>query len=77
MTEILVATIATFGVSALISTYDGSFGVLRRLRSRVKVFECTVCTAVWIAVPIANFTGIGPIGYLFIIGGVILLERFS
>jgi hypothetical protein len=77
MIETVTAIIASFGVSALVSSYDGIFGVFAKLRSHIKALNCTVCTSVYVAVPIAYFSDIGVIGYLCVIGGVILLERWS
>lgn len=77
MIEIILATLATFGISALISNYDGLFGVFEWIRSKGTVFSCTVCLSVWIAIPIAYFSGIGLLGFLAVIGGVILIERVS
>lgn len=78
MTEIIIMTIATFGISALISNYDAPFGLFRNLREvKWLPFHCTVCTACWMAMPITALSGIGIIGYLAVIGGVIIIERLT
>lgn len=83
MTEIIniiVVALATFAVSALISTYDGPGHIFLHLRSRFpdSPMHCTVCMSIWIAIPfsivfILGWTyGLMP---LAIVGAVILLER--
>lgn len=76
---LLTALLATYGVAKLISNYDGLFNVFLWLRNRDsvigKLFSCTVCLAVWVAIPVAYFAGFGVMGYLAIIGSVILIER--
>lgn len=76
MIELVIGVFATYGISKLITSYDGLWGVFLRLRDKFTTpFNCTVCTAVWVAVPIALFAGVGILGYLAIIGAVILIER--
>jgi len=77
MAEFIFAALATFGVSALISNYDGPMGVFVRLRSHVAATRCCVCLSVWLGIPIALLTGVGVVGYLAIIGTVILIERLA
>lgn len=77
MFEMVIATLATFGISAIISNYDGPFNILTCLRAKVSAARCCVCMAVWLAIPIAVSLNIGLIGYLAILGSVILLERVT
>jgi len=77
MAEFVYAVLATFGVSALISNYDGPQGVLVLLRAHVAAARCCVCLSVWLGIPIALLTGVGVVGYLAIVGTVILLERLA
>lgn len=77
MYSILLATMAAFGVSALITNYDGPFNLFIKLRSKLPVFVCCVCLSVWVAIPIALYMNLGLIGYLAMIGAVILLERLT
>lgn len=77
MFEIIISSIATFGISALISNYDGPGEILFKLRKKVPLTRCTICLGVWAGIPIAYFMGVGIIGYLAIIGLVILVERLT
>ena len=45
MTEIIIGALAVFGVSALLSTYDGPFEILLTLRKYAIGLDCTVCTS--------------------------------
>ncbi len=74
MIEIIIGILGTYGLAALLAEYPGPFGILSKLR-KVGMPDCSVCLAVWIAIPIAYFAGIGTLGYLAVIGSVILLER--
>lgn len=74
MIELIIAAIATYGVSALIAEYGGPFDIFLRLRQKLRVLECTVCLSVWLAIPISIFSGLDIIGYLAVIGAVIIIE---
>ena len=74
MIELIIATLGTYGPSTLLAEYDGPLDILSKLRKR-GLPDCAVCLAVWIAIPVSYFAGIGILGYLAVIGGVILLER--
>ena len=77
MFEFLLALLATFGVSALVSYYDGLADAFVKVRSKVSIFNCCVCLSVWVAIPITIVAGLGFIEYLAIVGSVIIIERFS
>lgn len=75
MGEIIISTVALYGISTLISDYPGPFSILSKIKSKLSVARCNICLSVWFGVPIAYYTEIGTIGYLAIIGGVIALDR--
>lgn len=77
MIELLIATLATFGLSALISNYDGPYDVFNKLKSKYSVFRCTVCLSVWVAIPISILMYLGIVEYTAIIGAVIIIERLT
>ena len=78
--QFLVACFGTYGVSQIITHYDGPFDIFYKLRSKFKVFRCYVCTSVWIGmiatiallhsylfVDVIIFWAIGVIGGAFVI----------
>lgn len=75
---IFITALATLGISSLISQYNGAFDVFQKLRNKFprSPLTCTVCLSVWVAIPLSIFTGIGFIGYLAVIGLIIIEERF-
>jgi hypothetical protein len=76
MIEIIVASMAVFGMAALISTYDGPFDILALAREQVGMLACTVCLSVWIIA--GMFLAGVPFGECCaVIGGVIILERIT
>lgn len=77
MTDILICSLGVYGASVLVSEYDGPFDVFRVLRAKLAALRCVPCASVWIAAPLAYFTGIGVTGYLAAIGLVLLAERLT
>lgn len=77
--NLLIAALATFGLAALISQYDGPDKMFARLRKRdkSKLTHCPVCLSVWLAIPISILAGIGLVEYIAIIGIVIIIERLT
>lgn len=75
MIEIIIASLATYGVATLVSEYDGAFNVFTKLRSKLPALRCMPCAATWIALPIALFMDIGVMGYLAALGIVVAMER--
>lgn len=80
MNEFILAALATFGLAALVSNYDGAFGILLRLRRKFRVLDCTVCLSTWLALPMLYLTSIGEMTVVLafaIIGLVIIAERIT
>lgn len=77
MFDLILAVLATFGTSALITNYGGPIGIFIKLRSKTNVLQCTVCLSVWVAIPISIVSGISLIEYFATLGCVILLERLT
>lgn len=75
--EIIIISVALYGVTTLVAEYEGVFGVFAKLRSAITFLQCVPCSAVWIGIPLAFVSGIGLIGYLASIGFVLLLDRMA
>ena len=77
----LITALAVYGLSSLLTSYDGLWGMFKTLRDKYpnSALQCTVCTSVWVAVPtmlLAYFCL--PVVLPFaIVGVVIVLERVS
>ena len=76
----LITALALYGLSALISQYDGPWSVFARLRNKYpnSPLTCTVCLSVWLAIPIillAVFVGTWSIVMFALVGIVIILEN--
>ena len=78
MFNLLLLSLATYGVSKLITDYDGAFDIFYKLRGKYKALTCTVCVSFWVA---AIFCIVYYLGLtllllpLAIVGIVILLEK--
>lgn len=83
MIGFIIYVLAVYGVSTLISDYDGPNNIFYRLRSKYSksALTCTVCLSVWVAlilfIPILLGIGYLVLSPLAVIGGVILLERLT
>ncbi len=78
----IITALAVYGLAALVSSYDGLYGVFARLRNKYpnSPLHCTVCLSCWLVVPIillGAFVGIWAIAPLAVIGVVILFERLQ
>lgn len=75
---IFITALATLGISVIITQYDGPCGIFQKLRSKIpkSPITCTVCLSVWVAIPLSIITEIGLVGYLAVIGFIIIEERF-
>lgn len=71
-----IAVLATYGTSKIISEYDGPYSIFTKIRNKYPLspFLCVVCTSVYLAVPISVVSGLSIIGYLAVIGSIILIE---
>ena len=80
MSMFLITALATFGSASLVTNYDGPFEVFLKLRSRFKLFRCTVCLSCWLAFPMLYLTAIGALSVVLsfaIIGLIIITERLT
>jgi hypothetical protein len=75
MFEFIMGALAVYGVSTLMSDYGGPKSLLLQLRTKYKLFDCSVCIGVWVAIPIAILLHVGIVGYLAFIGTNIILSR--
>jgi len=76
----LITALAVYGLSSLLTSYDGPRSVFDRLRRKFpsSALQCLICTSVWVSVPmmaLAYFAGIVFVVPFAIIGVVLLLER--
>ena len=80
MIDFIIAALATYGISSLVTSYDGLYEVFLKLRQKYphSAFNCPACLSVWFAV---IFTLLIYLGFLWllvplaIVGVVIILER--
>ena len=77
MIEIIISSLATYGISKLVSSYDGLYGVFVRLRTKYpsSPLNCVPCLSVFLAIPIAYISEIGFMGYLATLGTIIMIDR--
>jgi len=83
----LLATLAVWRLTHMLSHEDGPWDILVRLRRTVgagmlgKLAACFYCLSIWVALPFAWFlqgnTVETLVGWLALSGGAILLERFT
>jgi hypothetical protein len=81
----VIAILATWRLTHLLSKEDGPWNIIVRIRRRLgqrfwgKLMDCFKCLSVWVAVPFAFFVGGSIIeiivSWLAISGGAILLEE--
>lgn len=75
MIDVVIAILATYGVSTLVADYDGPRDIFIRLRKRSKFFECAVCLSPWVAVIPALLIGLSFVEYIAVVGGTIIIAR--
>jgi hypothetical protein len=81
----VLALLATWRVTHLVSKEDGPFDVLVKIRLRAgagvigRMMDCFYCLSLWVAAPFAFLVGRGAVeiglSWLAISGGACLLER--
>lgn len=76
----LITALAVYGLSELLTTYDGAFSVLKRLRDKYpeSALSCLICVSCWIVVPmmlLAIYGGIIFITPFAIIGVIMIVDR--
>ena len=78
MYKLLLLSLATYGVSKLITDYDGAFDIFYKLRGKYKALTCTVCVSVWVATILSIVLFLGGfwlLTVLAVIGAVIFVEQ--
>lgn len=50
--SIFLIAFGTFGITLLITSYDGPFGILYKLRERTNsdLFTCPICCGFWVSI---------------------------
>lgn len=75
--SVLILGLATYGISTLLSDYDGPLGIFNELRANFSVFRCGVCLSVWVGLVLAILTLTHPMVYLAALGLSILAMRYE
>lgn len=80
MGEIVIAALATYGLSSLVAYQDGLYGIFLKLRNRYpnSAFVCPVCFSLWLAIPFTLLVYLGFVWLLVplaIVAVVIILEK--
>lgn len=81
MTGLIVYILAVYGVSSLLTSYDGLYAVFLRLRNKYpnSALKCMVCTSVWASlvlfIPILLGIGFIILTPLAAIGAIILIKE--
>jgi len=77
MTEIILATLATYGIATLLAEYPGPFNIFEKARERLSApqFACNVCLGVLIAIPLAIALNLSLVEYFAVVGSVVALAR--
>lgn len=77
--EFIITALAVYGISALVSQYDGYKDSFIKLREKYprSAFICAVCLSVWLVIPLylVALLNVWMVAPLAIIGVVILLEK--
>jgi hypothetical protein len=83
----LLAVLAVWRLTHLLSKEDGPWDLLRRFRVQLgnglwgDLFSCFYCLSIWVALPFAFFLGVSLpeelVGWWAISGGAAILERLS
>lgn len=85
--EFVLAALATWRITHLLSKEDGPFDLIFRLRRQLgqslfgSLLDCFYCLSIWIALPFAIWLGIGwkekVLMWLALSGAACLLEQFT
>lgn len=81
MGEIIIASLATYGISSLLTEYSGikDIFIKARLRFPNSALNCIVCTSVYVSIALFIIVLLG-LGYYLtpfaVVGVVIILDRF-
>lgn len=75
--SIIISSLATYGVSSLLTNYEGFHGIFSKLRDKYpdSFLQCLVCTSVIVSIFICFMSGVGILGWLAVIGIIILVEQ--
>lgn len=82
--DVLIATLATWRLAALLTREDGPYGVFARLRASAggmvgRALGCLHCTSLWVALPLTGFvtpwSARSPVIWLALSAGACLLDR--
>jgi hypothetical protein len=78
MIEILLATLTTYAITLVISSYGGPLDVFARLRGKWnKPWSCFVCLSFWVGLLVAGLSQLTIFEYFAVVGGAILIWKVS
>jgi hypothetical protein len=77
MNELVIATLATYGISIIVCEYDGPADIFYKLRTGYLsgVLSCATCFSVWVAIALSIALKLSPVECLAVIGANVLLTR--
>lgn len=76
MIDVFATALGGYGITLLVTEYDGPFNVFDKLR-RYKLFTCFACLSVWVVAGVAYMSGLEVSGYLAAVGMVLLADRVT
>jgi len=79
MFDFIILTLATYGISMLLTATDGLGHVFMRLRNKYpnSALQCVYCTSVWVVVPLFIVYQLGSSSWLVpfgVIGAIFIIK---
>jgi hypothetical protein len=79
--ELILAALAVYYVTTVLTSADGMCGVFAKLRGRISMLSCFVCTSVYVSAVIALFNSDTFLGWLLtsagLAGAAVLADRHT
>lgn len=81
MNEVILCAFGVYGVTLILSSYAGPYGIISRARAMLPVdlregVTCFVCLSVWVGGVFALLAELNFLEYLAVVGAAILAEEF-
>jgi hypothetical protein len=83
----ILAALAVYRVSRMLTDEEGPWSVFMRLRARIgaetwlsRLFECIMCMSVWVALPVAlwiDWTGEWALTWLALSAVVVIIRKWE
>jgi hypothetical protein len=72
--DIILAVLATYAITLIMSSYGGPFDVFARLRAKYdKPWSCFVCLSFWVGLAVSALSQLTVLEYLAVVGGTIVI----